>query len=255
MRLAKENKSWGYDRIAGALANLGHEVADQTVGNIVKRHGIPLAPERRKTTTWREFIRSHMDVLAATDFFTTEVWTQGGLVTYDVLFFIHLATRRVHVAGITSHPNEQWLTQVARNVTMADVGFVSSSRYLIHDRDSKFCESFHRTIEAVGVAPIKLPRTEPGFELVRGALGEVSQRGMSLEAHPVRREVAPSCALGSTSSTIITRGIIKARRIYCCSQPATSYLSPSARCAPVNGLAGCYVSTIGKPHEYFDLTA
>ena len=61
--------------------------------------------------------------------------------------------------------------------------------------------------------------------------------------------------LGSTSSTITTRGIIKARRICCCSQPATRYLSPSARCAPVNGLAGCYVSTIGKPHEYFDLTA
>ena len=79
VRLAKENKSWGYDRIAGALANLGHEVADQTVGNILKRHGIPLAPERRKTTTWREFIRSHMDVLAATDFFTTQVWTQGGV--------------------------------------------------------------------------------------------------------------------------------------------------------------------------------
>ena len=144
VRLAKENKSWGYDRIAGALANLGHEVADQTVGNILKRHGIPLAPERRKTTTWREFIRSHMDVLAATDFFTTEVWTQGGLVTYYVLFFIHLATRRVHVAGITPHPNEQWMTQVARNVTMADVGFLSSSRYLIHDRDTKFCQSFHR---------------------------------------------------------------------------------------------------------------
>ena len=161
VRLAKENKSWGYDRIAGALANLGHEVADQTVGNILKRHGIPLAPERRKTTTWREFIRSHMDVLAATDFFTTQVWTQGGLVTYYVLFFIHLATRRVHVAGITPHPNEQWMTQVARNVTMADVGFLSSSRYLIHDRDSKFCESFHRTIEAIGVTPVKLPARSP----------------------------------------------------------------------------------------------
>ena len=161
VRLAKENKSWGYDRIARALANLGHEVADQTVGNILKRHGIPLAPERRKTTTWREFIRSHMDVLTATDFFTAEVWTQGGLVTYYVVFFMHLATRRVHVAGITPHPNEQWMTQVARNVTMADVGFLSSSRYLIHDRDSKFCESFHRTIEAVGVAPVKLPARSP----------------------------------------------------------------------------------------------
>ena len=85
--LAQENKSWGYDRIAGALANLGHEVSDQTVGNILKRHGIPPAPERKKTTTWTEFIRSHMKVLAATDFFTAEVWTQGGLVTYYVLFF------------------------------------------------------------------------------------------------------------------------------------------------------------------------
>ena len=100
MRLAKENKSWGNDRIAGALANLGHEVSYQTVGNILKRQGIPPATERKKTTTWTEFIRSHMDVLAATDFFTAEVWTQGGLVTYYILFFIHLATRRVYIAGI-----------------------------------------------------------------------------------------------------------------------------------------------------------
>ena len=161
VRLAKENKSWGYDRIAGALANLGHEVSDQTVGNILKRHGIPSAPERKKTTTWTEFIRSHMDVLAATDFFTAEVWTQGGLVTYYVLFFIHLATRRVHIAGITPHPNEQWMSQVDRNVTMADIGFLSSSRYLIHDRDSKFCESFRLTIEGVGVTPVRLPARSP----------------------------------------------------------------------------------------------
>ena len=79
VRFAKEK-----DRIVGALANLGHEVCDQTVGNILKRHGIPPAPEREKTTTWREFIRSHLDVLAATDFFTTEVWTRGGLVTCRV---------------------------------------------------------------------------------------------------------------------------------------------------------------------------
>jgi len=86
------------------------------------------APERCKTTTWKEFIRSHMDVLAATDFFTAEVWTKSGLVTYYVLFFMHLATRRVHIAGITPYPNEQWMIQVARNATMADVGFLSTSR-------------------------------------------------------------------------------------------------------------------------------
>jgi hypothetical protein len=74
VRLAQENRSWGYDRVAGSLANLGYTISDQTVGNILKRHGIPPTPERKKTTTWNEFICSHMDVLVATDFFTTEVW-------------------------------------------------------------------------------------------------------------------------------------------------------------------------------------
>jgi hypothetical protein len=74
LRFANENKSWGYDRIVGALANLGHVVSDQTVGNVLERHGIGSAPERKKTTTWKEFIRAHMDMLAATDFFTTEIW-------------------------------------------------------------------------------------------------------------------------------------------------------------------------------------
>ena len=90
VRMAQENRSWGYDRIVGALANLGLTVSAQTVGNVLKRHGIAPAPERKTTTTWKEFIRTHMDVLVATDFFTAEVWTLGGLVTYYILFFIHL---------------------------------------------------------------------------------------------------------------------------------------------------------------------
>jgi putative transposase len=95
VRLAQENRRWGYDRIAGALKHLGYTISDQTVGNILKRHGIPPAPERKKTTTWQEFIRTHMDVLVATDFFTTEVWTWCGLVTYYILFFIRISTREV----------------------------------------------------------------------------------------------------------------------------------------------------------------
>ena len=78
VRMAQENRAWGYDRIVGALANLGHTISDQTVGNILKRHGVPSAPERKTTTTWKEFIHTHMDVLIATDFFTAEVWTLGG---------------------------------------------------------------------------------------------------------------------------------------------------------------------------------
>jgi putative transposase len=82
VRMAEENLSWGYDRIVGALANLGHEVSDQTVGNVLRRHGIPPAPERKQTTTWTAFIRAHLAVLSGTDFFSVEVLTLRGLVTY-----------------------------------------------------------------------------------------------------------------------------------------------------------------------------
>jgi transposase len=88
VRIAQENRSWGYDRIVGVLTHLGYRVSAHTVGNILRRHGIPPAPERQTTTTWKEFIRTHLAVLVATDFFTAEVWTLGGLVTYYVLFFI-----------------------------------------------------------------------------------------------------------------------------------------------------------------------
>src|SRR5215470_13234254 len=95
VRFARENSGWG------ALANLGHPISDQTVGNILRRNDIAPAPKRGQTTTWKEFIRRHMGVLAGTDFFTVEVLTWRGLVTYYVLFFLHLESRRVSIAGIT----------------------------------------------------------------------------------------------------------------------------------------------------------
>jgi transposase InsO family protein len=161
VRMARENRSWGYDRIVGALANLGYTISDQTVGNILKRHGILPAPERKTTTTWKEFIRTHMDVLVATDFFTAEVWTWCGLVTYYVLFFIHLASRKVHIAGVTPHPDARWMVQVARNVTMAEWGVLSSSQYLIHDRDGKYGPAFQRIIDEAGVQRVPLPPRSP----------------------------------------------------------------------------------------------
>jgi putative transposase len=163
VRLAQENRSWGYDRIVGALRHLGYTISDQTVGNILKRHGIPSAPERKKTTTWSEFIRTHTDVLVATDFFTTEVWPWCGLVTYYILFFIQLASRKVHVAGVTPYPDQQWMKQMARNVTMADWGFLALDQYLIHDRDGKFCPAFQRTIDEAGVRRVVLPLRSPNL--------------------------------------------------------------------------------------------
>jgi putative transposase len=98
LRLARENTGWGYDRMAGALENLGHSISDQTVGNILRRFGIAPAPKRRQQMNWADFIRSHMAVLAGVDFFTAEVLTWRGLKTYYVLFFLHLETRRVTIA-------------------------------------------------------------------------------------------------------------------------------------------------------------
>jgi transposase InsO family protein len=163
VRMAQENRSLGYDRIAGALAHLGHTISDQTVGNILKRHGILPAPERKKTTTWKEFIRTHMDVLVATDFFTAEVWTAAGLVTYYVLFFLHLGSRKVHVAGVTPHPDQRWMTQIARNVTMADWGVLSRGQYLIHDKDGKYCPAFQRIIDEAGITRVPLPPRSPNL--------------------------------------------------------------------------------------------
>ena len=164
VRMAQENRSWGYDRIVGALANLGHTISDQTVGNILKRHGIAPAPERKTTTTWKEFIRMHMDVLVATDFFTVEVWTLGGLVTYYVLFFLRLGTREVQVAGVTPHPNAVWMVQVARHVTMEEWGFLSPGQSLIHDRDGKYCPAFQQIIDAAGVTRVPLPPRSPNLK-------------------------------------------------------------------------------------------
>jgi putative transposase len=163
VRIAQENRSWGYDRIVGALVHLGYTISDQTVGNILKRHGIPPAPTRQKTTTWKEFIRTHMDMLVATDCFTAEIWTTAGLVTYYVMFFIHLASRKVHVAGMTPHPDECWMMQIARNVTMADWGFRAPGQYLIHDRDGKYCRTFQRLIEEAGVTCLVLPPRSPNL--------------------------------------------------------------------------------------------
>jgi putative transposase len=163
VRLAQENRTWGYDRIAGALKHLGYTISDQTVGNILKRHGIHPAPERQQTTTWKAFIRTHMEVLVATDFFTAEVWTTAGLMTYYVLFFLHLASRKVHVAGITLHPDEPWMMQIARHMTMAEWGFLSPGRYLIHDRDGKYCPAFQQRIDAAGVTRVLLPPRSPNL--------------------------------------------------------------------------------------------
>ena len=145
------------------MQHLGYAISDQTVGNILKRHGLPPAPAREKTTTWTECIRSHLDVLVATDFFTTEVWTWCGLVTYYVSFFLHLGSRRVHISGVTPHPNAFWMTQIARNETMEEWGFLQPGQYLIHNRDGKYRPTFRDIIDHAGINRGPLPPRSPNL--------------------------------------------------------------------------------------------
>ena len=161
VRMARENRGWGYDRIAGAVAILGHCVSDQTVGNILRRFGIAPAPKRRLQMSWTDFIRSHMAVLAGIDFFTFEVLTWRGLATYYVLFFLHLETRRVTLAGITQHPTEAWMVQMARRAVDDIDGALLPIRFVLHDRDSKFCASFQDTLRSAGIQPLTLPARSP----------------------------------------------------------------------------------------------
>jgi putative transposase len=163
VRMASDNSSWGYTRIQGALANLDHHVSRGTIASILREHGLGPAPERVRKTTWTEFLNTHWDVLAATDFFTIDVWTGRGLTRFAVLFIIDLATRRVEIAGIAPEPDSAWMAQVSRNVTDASDGFLTGKRYLIHDRDPLFTETFRETLAAVGVQVVRLPPRSPNL--------------------------------------------------------------------------------------------
>ncbi len=163
VRLATENRGWGYRRIQGALASLGHVVARGTVANILKEHGLEPAPERNRNTTWKEFLTRHWEVLVAADFFTIEVRTRSGLTRFMVLFLIDLSTRRVEIAGIATKTDGIWMDQVARNLCDAGDGYLTGKRNLIQDRDPLLTAEFLGALAASGVKSVKLPPRSPNL--------------------------------------------------------------------------------------------
>jgi transposase InsO family protein len=163
LRMARDNSRWGYTRIKGALARLGHEVSRGTIANILKENGIEPSHERSSRTPWRTFLRAHWETLAAADFFTIEVARPWGLVTYYVLFFMELRTRRVHIAGITPNPDGRFMLQVDRNLTDAFDGFLLGKRYLILDRDGKYTEEFRDSLTEAGTNIVRLPARSPNL--------------------------------------------------------------------------------------------
>ena len=161
LKMARENPRWGYTRIRGALYNLGHEIGRNTIKRILLENGFD--PVRWKGMSWETFLKAHWGAIAATDFFSVEVITRSGLVRYFVLFVIDLKTHRVEIAGIVPQPDGEWMSQVARNLTDVDDGFLNRARYLIHDRDPLFTRAFRGVLKYSGVRTVKLPPRSPNL--------------------------------------------------------------------------------------------
>jgi putative transposase len=156
----QENPGWGYTRIRGALKNLGHGVARSAVAKVLKANGIPPAADR--PSSWRTFLRAHWRTIAGADFFTSEVWTPRGLITYYTLFVIDLRSRRVHVAGSTPTPDAGFMAQTARRLTDTVDGFLAGHRILlICDRDAWWTDGFHRIVQGAGVRIVRTPVHAP----------------------------------------------------------------------------------------------
>jgi putative transposase len=150
VRMAGENPTWGYTRIEGALKNLGHRVGRSTIRRILKAAGLPPVPQR--PTSWHMFLKAHWGAIAGADFFTTEVWTWQGLVTYYTVFVIDLAFRRVQILGSTPHPEALFMQQIVRTLTLAEAGVLVVPQVLICDRDRKWGRDVRCRLREAGIA-------------------------------------------------------------------------------------------------------
>jgi transposase InsO family protein len=193
IRMAEANPTWGYTRIQGALKNVGHRVGRSTIRRILKAAGLPPVPQR--PTSWQTFLKAHWGVIAGADFFTTEVWTWQGLVTYYTVFVIDLASRRVQILGSTPHPEALFMQQIVRTLTMADASVVAPRRMLICDRDRKWSRDVRRLLEEAGIRVVLTPERAPNANayaerFVRSIKDECLDRIIPMGEHHFRRAVA-----------------------------------------------------------------
>jgi putative transposase len=159
VRMATENPTWGYTRIQGALKNVGHQVGRSTIARILKAAGVP--PSRQRPMAWRTFIRAHWPALVAADFFTTEVWTARGRVTYHTAFVIELHSRRVCVLGSTLKPDGTFVVQAVRGLIGETDTILREGRILLCDRDPNWTAAMEAVLSTVGVRVVRTPPASP----------------------------------------------------------------------------------------------
>jgi putative transposase len=172
LRLARENPTWGYRRVHGELCRLRYKIGASTVWAILQRAGVDPAP-KRSALTWRQFLRAQAEGVLAVDFFTADTVFQQRLY---VLFVIEVASRRVHVLGVTPHPVGDWVAQQARNLLMALDDCAGRFRFLVRDRDTKFTAAFDAVFVAEAIQLLPTPVRTAG-ECVRGAVGRHGSAG------------------------------------------------------------------------------
>jgi len=193
LRMAEENPTWGYTRILGALKNVGHRVSRSTIARILKEAGVPPVPDR--PTSWQTFLRAHWGAIAGADFFTTEVWTWRGLVTFYTVFVIDLASRRVHIVGSTPHPDERFMRQVTRTLTAAGDSVLGDRHVLICDRDAKWSAAVRARLGEAGIRMVQTPYQAPNANayaerFVRSIQEECLDRVIPFGEGHLRRTIA-----------------------------------------------------------------